>query len=58
MARDNHIIRPDRLTQQTRPIRQELTRQERIQLLVSQILPDVRATLDSQKPTPKRAPKR
>lgn len=55
MARDNHIIRPDRLTRPTKAPPQELTRHERIKLLVSVVLPDVRARIDARNaPVPSR----
>lgn len=50
MARDTYIIRPDRLTRPTRAPAQELTRQERIKLLVLQVLPDVCTRIDTAHP--------
>ncbi|MEO1555303.1 MAG: hypothetical protein AAFS01_02645 [Pseudomonadota bacterium] len=52
MARDNHIIRPDRPARPSEPKAKVLTRKERVTLLVHSILPDVIAALEARQSTP------
>lgn len=58
MARDNHIIRPDRLHRPSKADPQEMTRAERVKLLVDQILPQVRDGLEARQPKPPTVGKR
>ncbi|MEM6373782.1 MAG: hypothetical protein AAF727_13515 [Pseudomonadota bacterium] len=58
MARDNHIIRPERSIRPATEARPILTRQERVQLLVAQILPDVVAALEIKGRTTRRIDQR
>ena len=58
MARDSHIIRPDRLTRPGKAAPKDMTREERISLLVLHILSDVRIAIEAKKPLPRTPGKR